>query len=361
MKKCIVMSLPAMKILQINTEQGWSGQEQQTFLAVKGLVRAGIDARLLCLQGTSLAMEAEQRSLPAIPVANHWAAFKYLITSGKDFDLLHAHTNRAQSLAVLGKPLHKRKVVYTRKAGSWPRGLKVRFKYLFTDQVVAVSYAGKRILEKSQASKDILVIPCCIDDTEKYQGLDPKAWELKKSCGSQKIIATASDLVPHKDPLTLVQAVARLKKSATQRFVFLHFGQGRLETAVRQEIQSLGLEREYHLMGFDKNLKSLFPVFDLFVMSSREESLSSAVLEAFQFGVPVVATAAGGLEELVEGRGLLCPVRGYLCLARRMNQVLRSPHLYQDLIQNAQDYVYREHSLEGMTREHIRMYQELLP
>jgi len=352
--------LPGMKILQINTEKTWRGGERQTLLTMKGLIRERLDARLLCLDGHPLAQKSKELMLPVIPVKNQVAAYKFLLAHGRDYDLLHAQTSRAQSLAVLSKPGHRRRVVYTRRVDFRPKGTAARFKYLFTDQVVAISGAIKQILAESLPGKETLVIGSCIDTTRDLLPPASKALELKKDLGNRKIIASAAALVPHKDPLTMVRAVARLRRNAAQNFVFLHFGQGELEDEVRREILHLHLDKEYLLMGFENNLEGFFPVFDLFVMSSSEEGLGSSVLEAFRYRVPVVSTMAGGLEELVQGRGLLCPVGDCMCLARRMNQILRSPDMFRDLVQDAHAYVLEKHSLEEMTRQYILLYHKMM-
>ncbi len=349
-----------MNILQINTEKTWRGGERQTLLTMKGLKLEGYSTSLLCLEGYPAARKARELSLSVIGVKNQLAAYRYLLTEGKRFDLLHAQTGRSQGLAVLSRPFHGRKIIYTRRVDFKPRGIAARLKYRYTDQVVAISGAIKNILSEFIPDREIPVIFSCIDSTKALKKPSQKALKLRQSLGSRKIIACAAALVPHKDPLTLVRAVARLKKNSARGFALLHFGQGELFEQVQKEIEKLNLGREYLLMGFEEDVESFFPIFDLFVMSSREEGLGSIVLEAFRYKVPVVSTSAGGLEELVEGRGLLCPAENHMCLARRMNQMLRSPDLFQDLVQNAYAYVHQEHSLEHMTKKYIDVYQKLL-
>ena len=349
-----------MNILQINTEKTWRGGERQTLLTMQGLSLEGYPSSLLCLEGYPLARKARELSLPVIGVKGQLGAYRYLLTRGRKFDLLHAQTGRSQGLAMLSRPFHGRKIVYTRRVDFKPGGTAARLKYRYTDQVVAISGAIKKILSEFMPDREIPVIFSCFDSTRALKKPSEKALKLKQSLGLRKIIACAAALVPHKDPLTLVRAVDRLKKNSARSFAVLHFGEGELKEQVQKEIDKLNLGREYLLMGFEEDLESFFPIFDIFVMSSREEGLGSVVLEAFRYRVPVVSTAAGGLEELVEGRGLLCPVGNHLCLARRMNQMLRSPDLFQDLVHNAYAYVHREHSLEQMTRKYVNVYRKLL-
>lgn len=53
--------------------------------------------------------------------------------------------------------------------------------------------------------------------------------------------------------------------------IFLHFGTGKLMRDMKQILNSLGIQDRYNLMGFHENVISYFPIFDVFVMSSKEE------------------------------------------------------------------------------------------
>jgi glycosyltransferase involved in cell wall biosynthesis len=350
----------SLKILQINTEKTWRGGERQTLLTMKGLLDAGVDVKLLCLADYPLARRAARDSMPLILMPGQKQALGYLIKKGRSYDLLHAQTSKAQSLAVMSRPFHGRKIVYTRRVDFRPNGLSTKLKYRLTDHLVAISPAISEILESFVPGKTIRIIPSCVDTSRNVRSASEKALNLKKNYPEHKIVATIAAMVNHKDPLTMVRAVYELKKLAEDAFIFIHFGLGELEVLVRAEINRLGLEKDYLLMGFEDDVESFFPIFDVFVMSSQEEGLGSSVLEAFRYRVPVVSTRAGGLERLVSGRGLVCNAQDNECLAAKINELLMSPERYRDMVQKAQDYVLVEHSLEKMTSDYIRVYEQML-
>lgn len=350
----------SLKILQVNTEKTWRGGERQTLLTMKGLLGSGIKARLLCLANHPLAVMAEQEKMPTALVRDQKQALRYLVKHGASFDLIHAQTSRAQGLAVMARPFHRRKVLYTRRVDFRPRGAVSRLKYRFTDGLVAISPAIKDILQTFLPSNNIDVIPSCIDTSREALPASAKALELKEKYPAHKIMGTIAAMVPHKDPLTMVRAVHELKKTWPEKIVFLHFGRGELESRVRPMVHELGLEHEYLLMGFDREVERYLPVMDVFVMSSQEEGLGSSVLEAFRYRIPVVSTTAGGLEKLVSGRGLVCPVHDYSCLAEKIRYVLDCPDRFRQMISDAHDYVLDRHSLESMTRDYIRVYEGML-
>jgi len=327
---------------------------------MKGLLDAGVDAHLLCLADHPLARRAALESMPMSLVPDQKQALGYLIKSGRFFDLIHTQTSRAQSLAVIALPFHRRKVLYTRRVDFRPRGLTSRLKYSLTSQIVAISPAIKDILESFQPGRTIKIISSCIDTSRTAFSTSEKALELKNKSQDRKIVASIAAMVPHKDPLTMVRTIYELKKMAGDAFIFIHFGRGELEDMVKSEVKRLGLEDHYLLMGFEDDVERFYPVFDVFVMSSQEEGLGSSVLEAFRYKTPVVSTRAGGLEKLVSGRGLVCNVQDHECLAEKINKLLVSPERYKDMVQKAHDYVLSEHSLEKMTSDYIRVYEQML-
>ncbi len=349
-----------MKVLQVNTEKTWRGGERQTLLTMKGLLSQGIVPRLLCLKDRPLAQKAARESMPLSLVANQAQAFKYILSKGSSFDLIHAQTSRAQSLAVIARFFHQRPVLYTRRVDFRPRGLAAKLKYCLSDQLAAISPAIRDIILTLVPGRDIAVIPSCIDTSREILAPSAKALHLQKKFPRYRIIGTIAAMVPHKDPLTMVRTVHSLQSIYQGRFIFLHFGRGELEKKVRAEVKRLGIEDKYLLMGFENDVESYYPVLDLFVMSSQEEGLGSSVLEAFRYKVPVVSTNAGGLERLVMQRGLLCPVKDHRCLAAKIHELLQSPEKYTHMVQSAHEYVLRHHSLESMTTSYVRLYARML-
>ncbi|WP_457623063.1 glycosyltransferase, partial [Persephonella sp.] len=175
----------------------------------------------------------------------------------------------------------------------------------------------------------------------------------------KKIIATTSALVPHKDPLTMVRAIHELSK-IRKDFVFLHFGEGELREIVENEILRLNLKDIYLLMGFYENVEDFFSIFDVFVMSSKEEGLGSSVLDAFVYKVPVVSTDAGGLKESVGDRGLLCPVGDFKRIALSINKVLNDDSLRRMLIEKGYKRAITYHSIDRVTQEYMKLFNKIL-
>jgi glycosyltransferase involved in cell wall biosynthesis len=76
-------------------------------------------------------------------------------------------------------------------------------------------------------------------------------------------------------------------------------GGGPLEAALTAQVGALGIADAVHLLGFRTDVSDLLPLFDVYVLPSRMEGLSLALLEAMAASLPVVVTRVGGNPEVV--------------------------------------------------------------
>jgi glycosyltransferase involved in cell wall biosynthesis len=113
--------------------------------------------------------------------------------------------------------------------------------------------------------------------------------------------------------------------------------------------------------GFRPDLQVLLPELDLFLFTSKEEGLGSSILDAYNCGVPVVATRAGGIPEIVEDgvTGLLAPIRDPAALAASVRRVLGDPALRARLVAGGARRA-AELSVEAMTEATVAIYREVV-
>jgi len=101
-------------------------------------------------------------------------------------------------------------------------------------------------------------------------------------------------------------------------------GDGKLRESLVAEVQRLGLRDRVHLIGHVDHVEPLIAAADVFVLSSKSEGLGSVVLNALALGRPVVATAAGGIPEILPPE-VLVPVEAAEALAQKVVDVLNRP------------------------------------
>ena len=325
---------------------------------MSGFRNAGIDISLLCRKNYPLEKKAHEEGFKTVSCKNVFGALFYLIFNGGRYDVLHVQSSHILTYAVLAKPFHRTKIIFTRRVDFVPHGKMTLLKYKATDQVVAISKAIQRILINFGV-KDVRMISSAIL-AKPFNKV--RAEQILQDAGVRpgiKVIGTTAALVQHKDPLTMVEAIREL--AAIRRdFVFLHFGKGHLEEQMREKIAEYGLGDIYRLMGFYENVEDIFALLDIFTMSSEQEGLGSSVLDAFMYKVPVVSTNAGGLSDLVEeGRAIACEMKRPDQLAKGMNLLLDDSIAREAVIEKAYTYTQEKHSLEHITEAYLRLLTEM--
>jgi glycosyltransferase involved in cell wall biosynthesis len=112
------------------------------------------------------------------------------------------------------------------------------------------------------------------------------------------VVGTVGNLTAKKDHATLLRAVAELRPTHPNLHAVV-IGSGPLEAQTRALADELGLAGAVVFTGSRDDVFDLLPALDVFVLSSRFEGLSIALLEAMASGVPIAATSVGGIPEAV--------------------------------------------------------------
>lgn len=143
-------------------------------------------------------------------------------------------------------------------------------------------------------------------------------------------ILTVGRMARHKDHAMLMAALGLLARAGHQ-FTAEIIGDGALYEFVRDRARSEGISERVVFRGtlpHDAVLRE-YARADIFVLSSRSEGCPNVVLEAMAQGVPVVATAVGGVPELVEheASGLLVPPRDPKAFADALGRLVADAEL----------------------------------
>jgi glycosyltransferase involved in cell wall biosynthesis len=122
------------------------------------------------------------------------------------------------------------------------------------------------------------------------------------------VVGTLGRLTEQKGHRTLLQAVASLVRNVPN-LVLLLAGAGPLRAELESEAARLGLADHVRFLGMRRDRATLYAAMDIFVLPSRWEGLSLALVEAMGAGRAIVATEVGGNPEVVRHRqtGLLVP------------------------------------------------------
>ncbi|MGD2123165.1 MAG: glycosyltransferase family 4 protein, partial [Gemmatimonadota bacterium] len=175
------------------------------------------------------------------------------------------------------------------------------------------------------------------------------------------VIGMAAQFIPRKGHDVLLRAIPNvLKDQPESRFILFGRGPGRQE--VLDRVRDAGLEDIVRLPGFRSDLPSLLPCLDLLVHPATMEGLGIILLQAGASGLPVVASAAGGIPEAVvhEETGLLVPPGDADALSSAVSSLLADEARRKDMGKAGQRRVREVFSVDRMVTGNLGVYQELL-
>jgi glycosyltransferase involved in cell wall biosynthesis len=158
--------------------------------------------------------------------------------------------------------------------------------------------------------------------------------ELRAELGidpAETVVVTVANLRVQKNYPNLLAAAARtVRDDPSVRF--LAVGQGPEAAAVAARHEELGLGQRFVLLGYRPDAVAVMAAADVFVLASDYEGLPVALMEALALGLPVVATAVGGVAETVTAEaGLLVPPGDSEALAAALQVVTRDPERRAEL------------------------------
>ncbi|HEX3279171.1 MAG TPA: glycosyltransferase [Thermoleophilaceae bacterium] len=168
-------------------------------------------------------------------------------------------------------------------------------------------------------------------------------------------------LVEQKDPLLLVEVVARLRDRGA-RFQVHALGEGDLEPEVRRLMSERGIGEELVIHPPTPDLPRWYAACDLLLMTSVYEGVPYVVFEAMAMGLPVVAPALPGNVELLGelGEGLVDPRDDVDSYVGRLAELIENGGHRRELGARLRERVRERFSLARMGAEHSELYERML-
>ncbi len=146
------------------------------------------------------------------------------------------------------------------------------------------------------------------------------------------------------------------------RHRFVLVGDGPEEANLRSQAASLGVEDRIVWPGFQANVTPYYAASNLFALPSHSEGSPNVILEAMSAGLPIAATRAGGVPEILEDEvtGLLVPTTDPQAMAEALRKLLLSQDLRTRLAAAARRQVESAHTLQAYRRKLTEFYLETL-
>lgn len=324
-----------LRVLHVDPERGFSGGETQVLALATHLRDDGHEVLVAVHPGGPFAARLAARGLATAPLECRTShdpraglALRALAARFRA-DVVHHHTARALSLA----PYVSRGIVQvvTRRMDYAPRGAGpyVRWLYGRVDAVIAISRAARAALAaRGIDAERVAIVPSGVD-VESFRELDGVA--ARGTLGidaAVPVLAIVASLHQRKGHALLLDALARLLADGLEPLC-LAAGTGPEGDALQDRAQRLGVASRVRWLGQVADVRTVLAAADVVVMPSLAEGLGVAAIEAMAAGRAVVASAVGGLPELITdgAQGLLVPAGDPAALAAALTRCLSDPDL----------------------------------
>lgn len=307
------------------------------------------------------------------PVADFLCLIRlYRLIKSGGYDIVHCHSSKAGVLGRLAARLAGVPRIYFTVHG-WGiddrQPLPVRWMYIMAERlagavssrIVCVSdYDRNKGLALRLASAEKLVVI--------HNGM-PDAGGPRRESGEKLraelgletdvlIIGTVMRLAPPKEPLFFLEMAARLLDEGQEGLYFVVVGDGPLRPRCEDYIDKHSLGGKVFLLGAREDAAQLVRGFDVFTLFSRHEGLPLTIIEAMMAGVPVVASNAGGVGEMV-----LHGETGYLVngfnpdtAAEYIEELVSSPELRTKIGENGRMMALENFTLGMMVNQYNALY-----
>ncbi|MCK9616776.1 MAG: glycosyltransferase family 4 protein [Lentimicrobiaceae bacterium] len=362
-----------MTIIHVSTPDTWRGGEQQVAYLATEFAVLGIPQVVVCPLNSPLEKFCREKGITVSTFRCRiffklWLAYRLTCLCRKYAGaILHTHDSHAHTAAVISAFffLNKAPLVVHRRV-DFPIGKnvfsQVKYNHPGVKRILCVSDKIREITGKDIRNKKKLVTIYSGIDLQRFakansHGILRKQYQLTEK---NLLIGNVSAIAPHKDYYTFVDT-AELLSQINPDFRFFIIGDGPEKENIRNYICKKGLENRIILTGFLSNIPEILPELDVFLITSETEGLGTTLLDAFACRVPVVATAAGGIPEIVRDRvtGLLAPVKAPEKLASAVLTLLNEPQLKENLIENA-FLLLQDFSTSEMAKKTLQIYKEVI-
>jgi glycosyltransferase involved in cell wall biosynthesis len=354
----------ALKGLVILPQLYGGGAERTTINILTGLSKKGFLMALCCLKQTPpefAHLEEELRdsgisvqvlgTQKKINIKTLWKLFLYIRKVRPS--IIHTHLFGADVFgAIAGRVAGCRNIISTEHNLNFSEGaLKKLLKKIaaaLRTHTVAISETVRRyaIEREGVSSRKSSVI---------YSGVAIKPLR-RFAKGETLLIGAVGRLTRQKNFPLLVEAMSRIQDETVRCEIA---GQGEDYEMLKNQINSLHLNKKVSLIGFQKDMDAFFNRINLLVMTSLWEGNPLALLEAGAAGVPVIASDIPSNKEIIipDQDGILFHTIEELILA--IKKLMADPQVGEYLANNFRTKVEKDFSLEKMIEHYYNLYTRL--
>ena len=367
------MESRAMRVALCAAGEIWGGVEQFIITVAEELNRRAVPFEVFLLFDSLLARRLRDAGLPVevIPNAGKYDPSVILRLAGafrrRRITVVHVNGYKAALASGVAAKLARLRLVKTEHGRLEPfqGAAKVKmnmnlwldeaFSTRFLDAIAFVSRDIQTVLSRRYARVPQTVIYNAVHRSPAPTG--DGAPPPMPPAGPAFRLGIIGRLKPIKGHRILLQALATLRhRSDLHLYVF---GEGETEAECRAYCREAAIEGRVHFMGFRADIQAYMRRLDSIVMPSFHEGIPYTALEAMDLGVPLIASAVGGLREILthEVDALLVPPGDVAALAAAIERMATDSALRDRLRSNARRTVDARFRAEAMVDQYLALYR----
>jgi glycosyltransferase involved in cell wall biosynthesis len=361
---------PVRLLLVVDSLEVGGAERHVVDLAV-ALGREGYEVTVACSIGGGLSEPLEEANVPVRPLLDKLVKRRVSVAFARElrrlireerFDLVHAHiyaSAAAAAIAVLGTGVP---LVVTEHTEALWQGRRDRWAsrrvYRRAEHIIAVSSAiRRRLIERDAVPPERItaihnaVIPA--------SGAPPGA--LPDDLRAGPLVGVVARLQPEKGVADFLKAATRVSASLPESR-FLVAGDGPLREELLALAERLGVGERVRFLGYRADARALIGLLEVLVVPSLTEGAPLIVLEAMAAGIPVVASAVGGIPDQIrhDREGLLVPAGDPAALGETLLELLQDPGRARSLGEAGRRRADSEFSHATMVRRIEGVYRAAL-
>ena len=180
--------------------------------------------------------------------------------------------------------------------------------------------------------------------------------------GENKTVLFVGNL--YQQPAKGIDILLKAWKVVVQQFAtaqLLVAGDGSL-SEYEKYVDQLGIKNNVQFLGKRNDVNQLYATANLFVLPSRREGMSNALLEAMMHGVPCVATNISGNQDIIEDgkNGLLVPAADIPALSHALTYLLNNEELAESMGKRGRETILQRFDIRLVAKKYRSVYEQLL-
>lgn len=367
-----------MRVLLLSTSMGMGGADSQLLSAARVMLARGHDVIIVSLtplgamglQARGLGIRTESLHMRrGVPDPRGLMRLARLVRAWRP-DVLHSHMVHANLLAravrlvapvpALVSTIHN---IYE---GGRLRMAAYRLTNCLVDHMTIVSQAAadRFVGEGIVPQRLLTVVPNGVD-TEQIRNVPAGAGQaLRRSLSIEDrfVWLAVGRFEIAKDYPNMLRAFARVRERQPLAILLL-VGKGSLQEETEALVAELGIGGAVRFLGVRDDVPLVMSAADAYVMSSAWEGMPMVLLEAAAAGLPIVATAVGGNQEVVvdDESGFLAPPRDHEALASAMVRLGSLPEARRRAMgQRGHEHIRSHYGLGRLAGQWEEIYREVL-